>query len=52
MDQREEQERRSKLTLLGCPICGLEVLVIDLLISPIVWCARCPSTPRLERSAT
>jgi hypothetical protein len=45
VDHREEQDRWAKLTLLGCPVCGVEVLVIDLPVSPFVWCASCPATP-------
>jgi hypothetical protein len=53
VDHREEKDQRwAKLTLLGCPVCGTQVLVIDLPVNPIVWCSRCPGTPRLERSAT
>jgi hypothetical protein len=53
MDHRDEaDERWAKLTLLGCPECGTQVLVIDLPVNPFVWCGSCPSTPRLERTAT
>jgi hypothetical protein len=49
---REEQDRWAKLTLLGCPVCAVQVLVIDLPVNPFVWCGSCPGTPRLERTAT
>jgi hypothetical protein len=53
MDHRAEQDERwAKLTLLGCPTCGMQVLVIDLPVNPFVWCGSCVSTPRLEKSAT
>ena len=53
MEHGEEQDQRwAKPTALACPECGLEVLTIELPISPFVWCAACPGTPRLERSAT
>jgi hypothetical protein len=53
MEHREKQDQRwAKLTALACPECGREVLTIELPVSPFVWCASCPGTPRLERSAT
>jgi hypothetical protein len=53
LDHREERDERwAKLTLLGCPECGMQVLVIDLPVNPFVWCGSCVSTPRLEKSAT
>jgi hypothetical protein len=53
MDHRAEQDERwAKLTLLGCPTCSTQVLVIDLPVNPFVWCLTCPSTPKLEKTAT
>jgi ribosomal protein S27E len=49
--QPEADERWLRLTALGCPLCGHQVLTTDL-PSINVWCAVCPSTPRLERTAT
>lgn len=52
-DHREEQDQRwAKLTALACPECGSQVFVIDPPVNPFVRCGSCPSTPRLERSAT
>jgi hypothetical protein len=53
MDHREEQDERwAKLTLFGCPECGTQVFTVELPVNPFVWCGSCPSTPRLERTAT
>jgi len=52
-DHREEQDQKwAKLTALACPACGMQVFTIDIPITPWVWCAACPGTPRLEKSAT
>jgi len=52
MDHRDEQDQRwAKLTALACPECGLQVLTIDIPIA-VVWCGSCPSSPRLDRTAT
>jgi hypothetical protein len=52
MDHRPEaDERFAKLTALGCPECGLQVLSVDLAIN-LVWCGACAGTPLLERTAT
>jgi hypothetical protein len=51
-DHRAQQDQRwAKLTLLACPVCGVEVFTLDVPIA-YVLCAGCPGSPRLERSAT
>jgi hypothetical protein len=51
-DHREEQDERwSKIIALACPRCGLSVLSVELPIA-LVWCASCPDSPLLERTAT
>jgi hypothetical protein len=36
---------------LACPVCGLEVELLEEPALPLVVCAQCPSRPHLERSA-
>jgi hypothetical protein len=52
LDHRARDERANKLILLGCPVCGTQVFVLPLPEPSFIWCGSCPSTPRLERTAT
>jgi hypothetical protein len=50
--QETAEDRWARLVAVACPECGLQVFVINVPSPTPLWCGSCPSTPRLETSAT